>query len=188
MGESENEGETRESKKQNKRYASAGNRDSEKWSTWCMYVTKRKNKQTMQCILHRETIPLHASFTLLFVFIPSSISKTWLKCSSYQRLCWTMKKTQWDGKKNEAEKSKASFTAWRFSSFTGGEKKSTQTFKLFPLPHFPLSLSLPFSSAVEKPPDTWGQSHRITSSIAFPEQHFSHTFISKHWYNSLCSL
>ena len=31
-------------------------------------VIKRKNKQTMQCVLHRDNTP--ASFTLLFVFIP----------------------------------------------------------------------------------------------------------------------
>lgn len=143
----------RESERQRKRYVSGGNRDSERWSTWCTCVTKRKNKQTMQCILHRETIPLHASFTLLFVFIPSSISQTWLKCSSYQCLCWTTKERQWDGKKNEAEKSKVSFTAWRFSSFTGREKKRTQRLKLFSVPlSLPLSLSLPFSSAVQKTP------------------------------------
>lgn len=168
-----------EKARQSKIYVSRGNRDSERWSTWCMCVTKRKNKLTMQCILHRDTIPLRGSFTLLFVFIPPSISKTWLKCSSYQRLYWTTgKKRQWDGKKNEAEKSKASFTAWRFSSFTGGEKKRTQTFKLFSLPLSPsVSLSLPFSSAAESPPDTWGQPHCITSSIASPEQTFqSHFF------------
>lgn len=143
-GKTENEGVMIESERQSKRYASGGNRDSERWSTWCMCVTKRENKQTMQCVLHRQTILLSASFTLLFVFTPASISKTWLKCSSYQRLCWTTgekKKRQWDGKKNEAEKSKASFTAWRFSSFTGGKKKR-QTFKLYSLPFSPaLSLS-----------------------------------------------
>lgn len=121
----------------------------------CMCVTKRKNKQTMQCILHRETIPFHASFTLLLVFIPPSISQTWLKCSSYQRLCWTTgreKKKQWDGEKNEAEKSKASFTAWRFSSFTGGKKKRTQTFKLFFLPLSPALFLSPYSPQLLKPP------------------------------------
>lgn len=130
----------------------------------------------MQCILHRETILLHGSFTLLLVFIPPSISKTWLKCSSYQHLCWTTKKRQWDGKKNEAEKSKASFTAWRFSSFTGGEKKRTQTFKLFSLPLSP-SVSLSHSPQQLKTPLIPEDNPTcIKSSIASPEQHFSHTY------------
>lgn len=83
-------------------------------------------------------------------------------------------KKNWVWKKNEAEKSKASFKAWRFSSFTGGEKKRTQTFKLFSLPISP-SVSLSHSPQQLNPPDTWGQPRCITSSIASPEQHFSHT-------------
>lgn len=124
----------------------------------------------MQCILHRETIPLHASFTLLFVFIPASISQTWLKCSSYQRLCWTAEKNvrweeKWSGKVKSIFYSVTLFILHRRQG-----KKRTQTLKLF----FPPPCSLCLLSILLsnwKPPDTWGQTRRITSSIASPEQH-----------------
>lgn len=143
MGESENEGETRESKRQNKSYASAGNRDSEKWSTWCMDVTKRKNKQTMQCILHRETIPLHASFTLLFVFIPPSISKTWLKCSCYQRLCWTMKKK--DSEMGRKMKRKSQKHLLRRDAFHPSQAVRRKAHRHSNFSLFPISLCLSLS-------------------------------------------
>lgn len=169
----ENEGVMIESERQSKRYASGGNRDSERWSTWCMCVTKRENKQTMQCVLHRQTILLSASFTLLFVFIPASISKTWLKCSSYQRLCWTTggekKKTvrweeKWSGKVKSIFYSVTLFILHRRQE----EKTDIQT--LF---SSLLSCSVSFTHSPQQlnPPDTC-----ISSSIASPEQHFSHTF------------
>lgn len=169
----ENEGVMIESERQSKRYASGGNRDSERWSTWCMCVTKRENKQTMQCVLHRQTILLSASFTLLFVFIPASISKTWLKCSSYQRLCWTTgekkKKTvrweeKWSGKVKSIFYSVTLFILHRQQE----EKTDIQT--LF---SSLLSCSVSFTHSPQQlnPPDTC-----ISSSIASPEQHFSHTF------------
>lgn len=155
-----------------------------------MCVTKRKNKQTMQCILHRETILLHGSFTLLLVFIPPSISKTWLKCSSYQHLCWTTKKktVRWEEKWSGKVKS-IFYSVTLFILHRRREEKNTdiQTFFSSPLS---LCLSLPFSSAVENPPDTRGQPHLHQKLNSLPRTTFqSHLFsFPEHWYNSQSSL
>lgn len=150
----ENEGVMIESERQSKRYASGGNRDSERWSTWCMCVTKRENKQTMQCVLHRQTILLSASFTLLFVFIPASISKTWLKCSSYQRLCWTTgekkKKDSEMGRKMKRKSQKHLLQRDAFHPSQAARRKDRHSnFILFP--SLLLCLFHPFSSAAEPP-------------------------------------
>lgn len=52
-----------------------------------------------------------------------------------------------------SRKVKSIFTAWCFSSFTGGKKKRAQTFKLFSLPHAPsVSLSPPILLSNPTPP------------------------------------
>lgn len=164
-----------------------GNEGDEEWST-LMHVCDKERKQTNNAVYFAYTDnTLHASFTLLFVFIPSSISKTWLKCSSYRRLCWTMKTkkqaVRWEEKWRRKVKS-IFYGVTLFILHRRWEEKHTdiQTFPSSPSP------SLPFSSAVPPSPNTWGQPQCIVSSIASPEQRFSHTFITKHWYNSQCSL
>lgn len=117
------------------------------WERWgmirpdaCMWQGGKANKQCGIFCIDRQYPPclfhppfcFHSSLyyqnMIKMQFLPASLLNNENK----------KKNRQWDGKKNEAEKSKASFTAWRFSSFTGGEKKSIHTFKLFLLLHLPL--------------------------------------------------
>ena len=146
---------------------------------YCMCVTKRKNKQTMQCILHGETIPLHASFTLLFVFIPPSISKTWLKCSSFQRLCWTRGKKRWDWGEKKMKRKSQKHLLKRDALYPSqaARRKENRNSNFFVFPCLPLPL-FPILLSYWNPPDTWGQPRCTTSSIASKQQHYSHTVFS----------
>lgn len=89
-----------------------------------MYAAERQNKQCSAFC--RQTIPPCASFTRPLVSIPPSISKTWLKCSLSEHLCWRLKKKKPDsetGGENEPEKVKRKFYSARvffffFPSFT----------------------------------------------------------------------
>ncbi len=154
-----------------------------------MCVTKKKNKQTMQCILHRETIPLHASFTLLFVFIPPSISKTWLKCSSYQRLCWTTEKKDSEmGRKMKRKSQKHLLQRDAFHPSQAARRKEHRYSNFFLFPSLPLSLSPILLSSQNLPwyPRTTPLHHKLNS---LPRTTFqSHFFFPEHWYNSQCSL
>lgn len=102
------------------RYASAGTREDP--PDVCMWQRGKTNNAAF--FLHRQTIPLCASFTLPFVSIPPSISKTWLKCSSSKHLCWTQKKKknwQRDGRRKWGGKSQTQLLqrwGFYFSSFT----------------------------------------------------------------------
>lgn len=130
----------------------------------------------MQCILHSQTIPPCASFTLPFVSIPPSISKTWLKCSSSKHLCWTLKKTDSEmGGENEAEKVKRNFYSVRgafhlFHHSQPCEKHRHSNYSLYRLYQCLTSPPTPGPLIPEDNPTA------MQYSIAFPEQHFTHIF------------
>lgn len=149
----------------------------------CVCVTKRgkTNKQCSVFCIERQypSMPLSPS---VFVFIPPSISKTWLKCSSYQRLCWaTGKKRQWDGKKKIKRKSqKRLLRRDAFHPSQAARRKEHRHSNFFLFPSLPLSLSfslfLPFSSAAKKPPwylRTTPPHHKLNS---LPRTTFQSTF------------
>lgn len=138
-GSRQNEWGTRESKRQEA--SSAGNRHDA--PAVCMW--QRKNKQTNNAVYSAQSDKTPPC--LLFVFSPPSISKTWLKCSSYQRLCWTMKKQRhWDGKEKWSWKVKSIFYGMRLFIHRQWEGKAHRhsNFSLFPI-----SLCLSLSAAVK---------------------------------------
>ncbi len=105
----------------------------------CVWQRGKTNKQCCVFCIERQypSMPLSPSF---FVFIPPSISKTWLKCSSYRRLCWTTWKqtVRWEEKWSGKVKS-IFYGVTLFILHRRREEKNTdvQTF----LSSLPLSLS-----------------------------------------------